>query len=796
MRRPWGLRIRVLAAAALIAVVSLFVFAVLLRGLQDQRDTAARGRATTDALNTARELQRLTLAMESGARGYLLTRSGELRSAYEQARDAIPPEGAKLARLERDPAQQRTVARIRAMLAGYAGSLDRAIAGTDTAAQDTSRFDAIDAALGRYTAAKAARQLAARAVSNHQRNRAIAIAAGGLALLLVLIALVAFGAVRAIVGPIQRLQRFARELGGGRFGTRLPETGPPETAELERVFNETAERLGRMRERHLAELDAVFSTAPIGLAFLAPDLTVLRVNDALVEMRGVPAGGLVGRNAGDVILSPDLLPALRHVIDTGEPVLDLEVAAGDRTLLVGYFPVSAEDGSLLAIGAALTDITARRRAEAARERLQAATAALAAASSVEGVARATLEEARRSVETMSASLFVLDRRDEQLRLVRGLAGERRERWTTISMQHDLPLTEAVRTRAPVFIDDAATLTARWPELAHAYPDEAHAFAALPLVGSGRVLGVLGLTFARSLAARPDERDLFLALAAQSAVALARAQLYEREHSVAQTLQASLLPRALPAIDGLDIAARLEAGAAGVEVGGDFYDAFAIADGVWGIAIGDVCGKGVDAAALTALARHTVRAAAHERTTPTAVLEALNRAVLAEGRPGQFLTAIFARVTALPDGRFGLVVACGGHPPPVLLDADREPRPLAVRGTLLGVIEDPELADAHAEIGPGDTLLLYTDGLTEAGAPSRTLTTEEVARLLAGVRGETASQTAEGCLALALEAGGGVTRDDIAVLVAQVGLATGANRQQVASTAGRSAAGESSTRGQC
>jgi serine phosphatase RsbU (regulator of sigma subunit) len=231
------------------------------------------------------------------------------------------------------------------------------------------------------------------------------------------------------------------------------------------------------------------------------------------------------------------------------------------------------------------------------------------------------------------------------------------------------------------------------------------------------------------------------------------------------------------------------------VGGDFYDAFAIADGVWGIAVGDVCGKGVDAAALTALARHTVRAAAHEQAAPGAVLEALNRAVLAESRPGQFLTAIFARVTALHGGRFAFAFACGGHPPPVLLDAEREPRPLDCSGTLLGVVEDPELVDAHAELEPGDTLLLYTDGLTEAGAPARTLTTEEVAAMLASVRGETASQTAEGCLRRALEASGGVTRDDIAVLVAQVGLATVANREELASTAGRTPASESSTRGQ-
>jgi serine phosphatase RsbU (regulator of sigma subunit) len=163
-------------------------------------------------------------------------------------------------------------------------------------------------------------------------------------------------------------------------------------------------------------------------------------------------------------------------------------------------------------------------------------------------------------------------------------------------------------------------------------------------------------------------------------------------------------------------------------------------------------------------------------------------VLAEGRPGQFLTAIFARLEALPGGRFRAVFACGGHPPPVVLDAGLEPRPLGCAGTLLGVVEDPELEDATIELEAGDTLLLYTDGLTEAGAPSRLLTTGDVARLLSSVRGETASQTAGGCLREALAASGGTIRDDIAVLVAQVGLG-------VVSTAGRSAAAESSTRGQ-
>jgi serine phosphatase RsbU (regulator of sigma subunit) len=335
---------------------------------------------------------------------------------------------------------------------------------------------------------------------------------------------------------------------------------------------------------------------------------------------------------------------------------------------------------------------------------------------------------------------------------------------------------AARTGRPVFVLDPEEMAARFPVLAGQVP----AVAVMPLIASGATVGVLMIDFPRPRTLDSGERDLLEALAGQSAIALARAQLYEREHAVSQTLQASLLPRALPRIPGLDVFAELRAGATGLEVGGDFYDAFAIDDGVWGLAIGDVCGKGVDAAALTALARHTVRAAAMEHASPSAVLGVLNRAVLAEARTGQFLTAIFARVQARAEGSFGVTLACGGHPPPVLLSAAGERRPLECSGALIGVLDDPATVNVTAVMEPGDTLALYTDGLTEAGAPKHTLSTEEVAALLASARGETAAETARRCLQRALPA---VIRDDVAMLVAQV------------STVGRNGAAESSTGGQ-
>src|SRR5207249_7789176 len=124
------------------------------------------------------------------------------------------------------------------------------------------------------------------------------------------------GGVRAIVAPIGRLQRFARELGAGRLEARLEEEGPPETSELAHVFNLTATELEKAQaelrgvsERHLAELDAVFASAPLGLAFVGPDLRFLRANEALAELDGRPAAEHPGRAVGDVIDEPEEVEA-------------------------------------------------------------------------------------------------------------------------------------------------------------------------------------------------------------------------------------------------------------------------------------------------------------------------------------------------------------------------------------------------------------------------------------------------------------------------------------------------------
>ncbi|HEU5449511.1 MAG TPA: PP2C family protein-serine/threonine phosphatase, partial [Acidimicrobiia bacterium] len=208
----------------------------------------------------------------------------------------------------------------------------------------------------------------------------------------------------------------------------------------------------------------------------------------------------------------------------------------------------------------------------------------------------------------------------------------------------------------------------------------------------------------------DLRDPVHLIARLRRELIARKQLLEERAHVAETLQESLVPSRLPEIPGLVLAGRYRPGAA--DVGGDFYDVFPLRGPHWGFIIGDVCGKGPKAAAKTALARYTLRTAAMLEHRPADVLEVLNDALLQRGEPESFCSAVFARLRPGSAGASGeLVVA--GHPRPLLRRASGEVERLETGGALLGIMDGDVTLRIPLLLDPGDVLVLYTDGVTEA-----------------------------------------------------------------------------------
>jgi serine phosphatase RsbU (regulator of sigma subunit)/GAF domain-containing protein/anti-sigma regulatory factor (Ser/Thr protein kinase) len=187
-------------------------------------------------------------------------------------------------------------------------------------------------------------------------------------------------------------------------------------------------------------------------------------------------------------------------------------------------------------------------------------------------------------------------------------------------------------------------------------------------------------------------------------------------TLARTLQQSLLPPALPSIPGLDVAARYHPAGEGAEVGGDFYDVFQTGRQTWALVMGDVCGKGAEAARLTALTRYTVRTAAMEHRSPARILHTLNTA-MRRATPFDDDRDRFASVAMCilrrREGRVRMTLASGGHPPPLLVRADGALERLGAEGVLLGLFDDVRLRDRNVDLRRGDSLLLYTDGVTEA-----------------------------------------------------------------------------------
>jgi hypothetical protein len=306
-------------------------------------------------------------------------------------------------------------------------------------------------------------------------------------------------------------------------------------------------------------------------------------------------------------------------------------------------------------------------------------------------------------------------------------------------------------------------------LRHRMPDRAtvdgDTVLLLPLVARGRSVG--GLAVGRRTPFTPAEAMLIEDVARRGALAYDNALLYGAQVAVAKALQSTLLPPALPLDPLLDVAARYHAGSAGMDVGGDFYDIVRLPDGSWFLAIGDVCGKGAEAAAVTRVSRDVLRLLIRRGVPVIEALAELNRTLLEQGPSPRFCTLACAHLVPDGGGAFRAHVYSAGHPAPVVVRPDCATESSAT-GTLLGVFDDDalEFTVDTVTLSPGDALVFYTDGVTESRAGDAQFGD---VRLLACLRepAVSASDVAGRLQQASTQFAGEALRDDVAVLVAMV-----------------------------
>ena len=288
---------------------------------------------------------------------------------------------------------------------------------------------------------------------------------------------------------------------------------------------------------------------------------------------------------------------------------------------------------------------------------------------------------------------------------------------------------------------------------------------VPLVARNRALGTLSITVLGSTGRPPLTRDdlaFAMEVATHAAVALDNARLYEQQRDIAKILQGALVPRELIEVPGAEVAARHRAGLAGTEVGGDFYDLFEVG-GHWMAVVGDVCGKGPEAAALTALARHTVRATA--RLGPAGAVARVHEAIRASGE-STYVTLCCAELRPTPDG-IQASVTTAGHPEPWIVNADGTLRRLEVTGPLVGALDAPRYGAQEVRLDPGALLFICSDGLPEARRNGEFFGDHRLGALLTGLasqRPEAMLQRLEGEIVKFV---GGNPRDDLAMFALRV-----------------------------
>lgn len=568
-------------------------------------------------------------------------------------------------------------------------------------------------------------------------------------------------------------------------------------AEQERAVLLSAEHAARRSsEEALGLIEAILSSAPVGVAVFDLDLRYVRVNDAYAEISGIAAAVHIGNRVGDLVPLPyEVRADLRRVVTTGRRILDRTVELPDRLAAdrlrhfrVSYFPVRTTADVLIGAGATVVEVTEAKRAEAERvallERAEAAQKRLAILATASTVLASTmqiddlLERLARVLVPGVADWCVIEALGSA-GAIDHVAVSHRDRTAAEELAAFLranPVDE--RASGPIaavmaggearlFTDDLAAAALGEAAAARGRPELAGEFDVqssliVPIEGRGRVLGVLVLSTERGRTLDEDDLDLAVEVAHRAALALGNARAFQQEHQIAESLQRSLLPATVEDVEALDVAVRYLAATDGASVGGDWYDVICFEDGTVGIVVGDVVGHDLAASSAMGQLRSTLRAFAYEdHASPAGSLARLDRLFEALGL--SYATCVLGIVDAA-SGAFRWSSA--GHPPPLLVRGGSARLLEGGGGALLGVAAGTESGEGEAALEDGDFLVLYTDGLVERRRESISEGLDRLVRV-ASAAGATSAEGLCSALVSGLLPQGTARDDDVAILVARL-----------------------------
>jgi PAS domain S-box-containing protein len=554
-------------------------------------------------------------------------------------------------------------------------------------------------------------------------------------------------------------------------------------------------------------LEAIVGNLGEAVRAFAPDGSILFANRAAAEFfrAGAPEA-LVGTDMKQFLerwivldehgneIAPDEQPTIRALRgERPRPTFMriIERTTGrDRWLLSRAVPVVDERGALQFVVSVSEDVGAVKRQERRERLLSTASKLLGSSLDVE----ATLDKAAWAVVPELADWARVDLPDERGELRQVAVAHRDLEMVDLlnEWRRDYPPdpadargpAEALRSGRPVIWErvdpEDVVKYARSPrhgELMRLI--DTRSMLIVPMRAGDRVIGTMQLATTSESERRLGAEQLEIAeeLAARAAIAVENARVHAARTHIAATLQRSLLPPRLPVIPGLTIAARFRAAGAATDVGGDFYDLFEVGDR-WMVMVGDVTGKGPGAAAVTSLARYTMRAVAQYEAEPTAMLERLNTTLGADPDRRQICTAVCVTVRPAPTGPgVALEVVCAGHPSPFRLGADGSVEAVGRPGTLLGAFPEGRWTPTELVLGPGDALVLYTDGVTDTRGPDGRFGTDRLEALLREIGPGEAEETAQRIDDALQEFG--EQRDDVALLVLRGSTVAGEGEASIA-----------------